>query len=151
MRHHLGDIHLPDQVGKMQGAVLLGPAGGGRELAGQQRGRVGGDQAVRREVLRQLPIGRDLDFRGLGDGLDNQVGLRRGSGHVGGEAEPAPGSLQVGRAGAQVSQVDIRITLLVGATLLQALFIEVVDHHLLALEGAVPGDLAPQHPGAQQG
>ena len=135
----------------MQGAVLFGPASGGRELAGQQRGRVGGDQAVRREVFCQLSIGCDLDFRGLGYGLDNQVGLRRGSGHVGGEAEPAPGCFQVGSAGAQLGQVYLRITLLVGATLRQALFIEVVDHHLLALEGAVPGDLAPQHPGAEHG
>lgn len=80
--HDLGDVVLPDVVGKVHGQIAVGTAGVASEGAGQQAGGVGDQHGLGGHKRRKLLVKVDLGFLLLGHRLHYHVCVLYGLGHI---------------------------------------------------------------------
>ena len=145
MGHDFGDIHRPDQVGEVQGAVLGWPPGVFGKLAGQECGGVGRHQAVGLQQRRQAAIHLGLDLRDLRHSFYHQVRQRHRLSQIGAVAQALARLVQFLFAGAQVCAIYFGILLMSHSATPKRLIKQVIHHHILAHVRTVPGNLPAQN------
>ena len=141
MAHDLADVGIPHADGKVQSQELLRPIDVARQCARRQSGGVGGEHGARRGVPGRLAPERFLDGDGFWHGLADEVGVAHRRRQIGRVRETTEGVVDLRPGGAAFGDEVLRVVPVKRLALLQARGDGVVDRHVLAVKGHLPGDL----------